>query len=126
MVSPAQEYSLEQHLLEHLKYFGMQKENLADLVNIVAILNNKHSIVPFAVAVHGELVPNAITARYLMDTLLHKLMNLLLDTPRLARVLVVPHIAARHLAHPIQTASTANSGDTFSKILLSYRTGSPD
>jgi hypothetical protein len=65
MVSPAQEYSLEQHLLEHLKYIGMQEENLADLVNIVASLNNKHSIVPFAVAVQGEAVRYAITARYL-------------------------------------------------------------
>jgi hypothetical protein len=54
MVSPAREYSLEQHLLEHLKFSGMQKENLADLVNIVASLKNKYSIVPFAVAVQGE------------------------------------------------------------------------
>lgn len=92
MVSPAREYSLEQHLLEHLKYSGMQKENLADLVNIVASPKNKYSIVPFAVAVQGEPVPNAITARYLMDSLLlNKLMNLLLDAPRLASVLVVPH-----------------------------------
>jgi hypothetical protein len=37
-------------------------------------------------------VPSALAARYLMDTLLlNKLMNLLLDTPRLASVLVVPH-----------------------------------
>ena len=41
MVSPAREYSLERHLLEHLKFGGMQKENLADLVNIVASLKNK-------------------------------------------------------------------------------------
>lgn len=92
MVSPAREYSLEQHLLERLKFSGMQKENLTDLVNIVTSLKNKYSIVPFAVAVQGEPVPNALTPRYLMDTLLlNKLMNLLLDTPRLASVLVVPH-----------------------------------
>ena len=91
MVSPAREYSLEQQLLERLK-FGMQRENLTDLVNIVASLKNKYSIVPFAVTVQGEPVPNALTARYLMDTLLlNKLMNLLLDTPRLASVMVVPH-----------------------------------
>jgi hypothetical protein len=46
----------------------MQKENLTDLVNIVSSLKNKYSIVPFAVAVQGEPVPNALTARYLMDT----------------------------------------------------------
>jgi hypothetical protein len=78
MVSPAREYSLEQHLLDHLKYSGIRKENLADLVDIAASLKNKNSIVPFTVAVQGEPVPNAPTARYLMDTmLLNKLMNLL-------------------------------------------------
>jgi hypothetical protein len=66
MVSPAREYSLAQ-LLERLKFSGMQKENLTDLVNIVSSLKNKY-IVPFAVAVQGEPVPNALTARYLMDT----------------------------------------------------------
>jgi len=92
MVSPAREYSLEQYLLEWLKFSGMQKENLTDLVNIIASLKNKYSIIPFAVAVQGEQVPTALTARYLMDTLLlNKLMNALLDTPRLASLLVVPH-----------------------------------
>jgi len=67
----------------------MQKENPTDLANIVTGLKNKYSIVPFAVAVQGEPVPNALAARCLMDTLLlNKLMNLLLDTPRLASVLV--------------------------------------
>ena len=92
MVSPAPEYSLKQHPLERLKFSGMQKENLTDLVNIVPSLKNKYSIVPFAVAVQGEPVRNALAARYLMDTLLlNKLMNLQLDTPRLASVLLVPH-----------------------------------
>jgi hypothetical protein len=65
MLSPAREYSLEQHLLERLKFSGMQKESLTDLVNIVSSLKNEYSI---AVAVQGEPVPNALTARYLMDT----------------------------------------------------------
>ncbi|HVO58130.1 MAG TPA: hypothetical protein VMT51_10580 [Dongiaceae bacterium] len=92
MVSPAREYSLEQYLQERLKFSGMQRENLTDLIGIIASLKNKYSIIPFAVAVQGEPVPNALTARYLMDGLiLNKLMNLLLDTPRLASVLVVPH-----------------------------------
>ncbi|HSC44793.1 MAG TPA: hypothetical protein VLC94_03130 [Candidatus Acidoferrum sp.] len=92
MVSPAREYSLEQYLLERLKFSGMQKENLIDLVNIIASLKNKYSIIPFAVSVQGEPLPSALTARYLMDSLmLNKLMNLVLDTPRLASLLVVPH-----------------------------------
>jgi hypothetical protein len=92
MVSPAREYSLETYLLERLKFSGIQRENLTDLVSIVASLKNKYSIVPFAVVARGEPVPNTLTARYLMDALLmNKLMNLLLDTPRLASVLVVPH-----------------------------------
>jgi len=37
MVSPAREYSLEQYLLERLKFSGMQKENLTDLANIIAL-----------------------------------------------------------------------------------------
>lgn len=42
--------------------------------------------------VRGEPLPSALTARYLMDSLmLNKLMNLVLDTPRRASVLVVPH-----------------------------------
>jgi len=92
MVSPAREYSLEQYLLERLKFSGMQRENLTDLVNIIASLKNKYSIIPFAVTVQGEPLPTALTARYLMDSLLlNNLMNLVLDTPRLASVLVVPH-----------------------------------
>jgi hypothetical protein len=68
----------------------MQKENQTDMVNIFTSLKNKYSIVPCAVAVQGEPVPNALTARYLMDMLLlSQLMNLLLDTPNLASVLVV-------------------------------------
>ena len=70
MVSPAREYSLEQHLLECVKFSRIQKENLTDLVHIVTSLKNKYSIVPFVVAVQGEPVRNALAARYLMDTLL--------------------------------------------------------
>jgi hypothetical protein len=64
----------------------MRTENLADLVNIAASLKNKYSMVPFAV--HAQLRLSGC----LMDTmLLNKLMNLLLDSPRQANVLVVPH-----------------------------------
>lgn len=55
-------------------------------------MKNKYSIVPFAVAVQGEPVPTALTARYLMDTVsLNKLMNALLDIQRPANLQVVPH-----------------------------------
>src|SRR5689334_11122396 len=92
MDTHAREYPLEQYLLERLQFSGLQKENLIDLVGIIASLKNKYRIIPFAVTVQGEPVPNALTARYLMDSLLlNKLVNLLLDTPRLGSVLVVPH-----------------------------------
>jgi hypothetical protein len=48
MVSPAREYSLEPQLVERLKFSGMPKGSLTDLVNIVSSLKNKCSI---------ELVP---------------------------------------------------------------------
>jgi hypothetical protein len=38
----------------------MQTENLADLVNIAASLKHKYSMVPFAVAVQGKPIPNAL------------------------------------------------------------------
>lgn len=56
MVSPAREYSLEQHLLEQLKYSGIEKENLANLVDIAATLKNKNSNPPCTVAVQREPV----------------------------------------------------------------------
>jgi hypothetical protein len=75
MVSPAREYSLKQHLLERPKFSGIQKENLTIWSTSSPALK----------------ISNALAARYLMDILpLNNLMNLLLDTPRLASVLVVP------------------------------------
>jgi hypothetical protein len=38
----------------------MQTENLADLVNIAASLKNNYNMVPCAVAVQGEPMPNAL------------------------------------------------------------------
>jgi len=46
MATPAREYSLEYYLLEHMKYRGIDRENLADLVSIVVGLKNKFGITP--------------------------------------------------------------------------------
>jgi hypothetical protein len=79
-----------------MKSSDMKKDDLMDLVGIIASLKNRYSIIPFAVTVQGELLPNALTARYLVDALsLSKLMELLRDTRRPARVLVVPRQFAK-------------------------------
>jgi hypothetical protein len=91
MSTPGREYSLDHHLLEHLKYCGIDRENLADLVSIVVSLKNKYGVVPFAVAAQGSPVANALTVRYVMESLtLNKLMNILLDTPRLSALTIWP------------------------------------
>jgi hypothetical protein len=91
MATVAREFSLDYYLLDRLKFSGLDKENLADLVSIVVSLKNKYGIVPYAIAPHGDPVPNAIAASYLIESItLNKLINVLLDTPRLERVTVVP------------------------------------
>jgi len=88
---PVREYSLDYYLLERLRFSGIEKENLADLISIVASLKNKYGIAPFSVRVKGAPVPNALTMYYLVDSItLHKLMNGLLDTPRLDRISIRP------------------------------------
>ena len=46
MATPATLFSLEHHLLDRLKFSGVEKENLADLVSIVVSLRNKYGITP--------------------------------------------------------------------------------
>ncbi|HLK05540.1 MAG TPA: hypothetical protein VKT53_13955 [Candidatus Acidoferrum sp.] len=92
MVTAVREFSFDQHLLDRLRYCGMERENLADLVSIVASLKNKYGIQPFTVSAVGSPIPTALLARYnLQATMLNKLMNLLLDTPRLAELAVRPY-----------------------------------
>jgi hypothetical protein len=92
MVTAVREFSLEQHLLERLRFCGMERENLSDLIGIIASLKNKYGIQPFTVSAFGAPVPSALTARYtLQSTMLNKLMNLLLDTPRLTEMAVRPY-----------------------------------
>ncbi|MBS1840280.1 MAG: hypothetical protein JSS69_08370 [Acidobacteria bacterium] len=92
MVTAVREFSLEQHLVERLRYCGMERENLSDLISIVASMKNKYGIQPFTVSALGGPIPTTLTARYMLQsTMLNKLMNLLLDTPRLAEMAVRPY-----------------------------------
>ncbi len=92
MVTAVREFSLEHHLIDRLRYSGMDRENLSDLVSIIASLKNKYGIQPFAVNSVGSPNPTALIARYnLQATMLNKLMNLLLDTPRLVELAVRPY-----------------------------------
>jgi hypothetical protein len=91
MATPAREFSLDRHLLDRLKFSGIDPENLTDLVGIVVSLKNKYGIVPYATEAAGQPIPDAVTARYLLESLtLNKLLNVLLDTPRLHHVTIFP------------------------------------
>lgn len=85
MVTAVREFSLEHYLLERLRHSGMGRENLADLVSIIVSLKNKYGVQPFSVSASGSRpAPTRLTARYMLQSaMLNKLMNLLLDTPRL-------------------------------------------
>jgi hypothetical protein len=92
MATPATQFSLEHHLLDRLKFSGVEKENLADLVSIVVSLRNKYGITPVAISPRGMPVPDSVVVRYLIEPLtLNKLANILLDTPRLGGLTVLPH-----------------------------------
>jgi hypothetical protein len=88
---PIRQFSLDHHLLERMRFSGLDKENLNDLISIVVSLKNKYGITPFAATPKGHPVPDGITVRYIMEgTTLNKMMNILLDTPRLAVISVLP------------------------------------
>jgi hypothetical protein len=91
MATPVREFSLDSQYLEHLKYCGIEPQNLSDLVGLFVSLKNKYGLVPFALAAEGNPIPNALTARYVIDSItLNKINSVLLDTPRLHRVTIVP------------------------------------
>jgi hypothetical protein len=54
MASPGREYSPDHHLIEHMKFSGIERENLNDLITIVVSLKNKYRIVPLAAAAQGN------------------------------------------------------------------------
>ena len=92
MVTAVREFSLEHHLLERLRHSGLDRENLADLVSIIVSLKNKYGIQPFSVIASNRPAPSKLTARYMLQSaMLNKLMNLLLDTPRLGEMCVHPY-----------------------------------
>ena len=59
MVTAVREFSLEHHLLERLRHCSMERENLSDLISIIASVKNKYGIQPFAVAAGGFPAPTA-------------------------------------------------------------------
>jgi hypothetical protein len=88
---PVREYAVDYYLLEKLRFSGLDKENLADLVNIVSSLKNKFGIAPYAAHAEGSPTPNGLTTFYVVDSVaVHKLMNVLLDTPRLEKLSILP------------------------------------
>lgn len=91
MATTVREYSLDYYLFDRLRFSGIERENLEDLVSIVTSLKNKYGIVPFAVTPQGQPVPNGLAARYLVESItLNKIMNVLLDTPRLQQMCILP------------------------------------
>lgn len=98
MATSVRQYStsIDLQMLEHLKYSGLEAENLSDLVGLFVSLKTKYGIVPFAMAAESNPVPNAVTARYLVDSLtLSKIANFLFETSRLRRVTISPHGLAK-------------------------------
>jgi hypothetical protein len=91
MATTVREYSLDYYLLDRMNFCGIERENLEDLISIVASIKNKYGIAPFAVTPIGHPAPNGLTARYVVETIaLNKIMNVLLDTPRLTQVSILP------------------------------------
>lgn len=91
MATTVREYSLDYYLFDRMRFSGIERENLEDLVSIVTSLKNKYGIVPFAVGPQGQPVANSLTARYVVESItLSKIMNVLLDTPRLQQLCLLP------------------------------------
>ena len=90
MAIPGREYSLDHHLLEHMKYSGVERDNLNDLVSIVVSLKNKYGIVPLAAAAQGSPTPNALKVSYAIESIaLNKMLNVLVDVPRLHSITIM-------------------------------------
>ena len=91
MATSVREFSLDYYLLDRMRFSGIEKENLNDLISIVTSLKNKYGIVPFAITAHGDIIPSGIAVSYLIKSaMMNKLLNIFLDTPRLASATVTP------------------------------------
>ena len=73
MASPGREYPLDHHLIEHLKFSGLERDNLNDLITIVVSLKSKYGIVPLAAAAQGNPLSNALTVNYVMESGIYRL-----------------------------------------------------
>jgi hypothetical protein len=105
MATTVREFSLDYYLLDRLRFSGLEKENLNDLVSIIISLKNKYGFVPFAVVSNGQPVPSGVVASYLIEsTMMNKLLNVLLDTPRLSSVTAVPRGIPRSPHYEIKIA----------------------
>jgi hypothetical protein len=97
MSTPGREYSLDHHLLERLKYSGIEAQNLEDLVAIAVSLKNKYGIMPFEATAHGQPAPNALILSYAMDSItINKIATVVLDIPRLAALTIMPRGIPRY------------------------------
>jgi hypothetical protein len=91
MATAGREYSLDHHLFEHMKFSGIEQQNLTDLIGIIVSLKNKYGIVPHAAVAQGYPIPNAITVSYVLESIgLNKMVNVLLDVPRLNALTISP------------------------------------
>lgn len=91
MATTVREFSLDYYLLDRLKFSGLERENLNDLVSIIISLKNKYGIAPLAMKPYGEPVPSGLAVSYIMDSItMNKLLKVLFDTPRLGSVTVAP------------------------------------
>ena len=78
-------------MIEHLKFSGLERDNLNDLITIVVSLKGKYGIVPLAAAAQGNPLSNALTVNYVMESIaLNKIINILMDIPRLNSITVRP------------------------------------
>jgi hypothetical protein len=103
VATPGREYSLDHHLLERLKYSGIDPQNLADLVAIAVSLKNKYGIVPFAATPQGQPIPNALTVSYLMEGMtVNKVVSVVLDIPRLSAMKILPRGIPRSAQFEVQ------------------------
>lgn len=105
MATPIREFSLDHHLFERMKHSGIEPENLSDLISIVVSLKNKYGLAPLGAVAHGYPVPNGLTVRYTMESItLNKVINVLLDTPRLSCVSIAPQGIPRSTQFEVQIA----------------------
>ncbi len=90
MAEPKRGQSIEKELMDALKYGGIDKANLAELVRIVVDFNAK-GIRPYKVFPRGIPVPDGVTVQTLLDAkALQTLVGELGSNPRIRGVEVFP------------------------------------